>query len=159
LIDQNVVWRSRVEGVRENVAAEVKVQLVEGTTGVASARNHAFVIDRNPEKGGNDLGFTGGEVLFASIGACIMTTMIGAASARDIELTKIEFRVSGEEGGSPARFSPIKVDAVVEGNTSDEELAKLLTIAERGCSVSNTVIHGAPVTVNHQLGAPSVAAS
>jgi putative redox protein len=158
LIDPTVVSRSSVQGDRGNVAAEVKVQLVEGTTGVASARNHAFVIDRSPEKGGNDLGFTGGEVLFASIGTCIMTTMIGAARARDIELTKVEFRVSGEVGEAPSRFTAIKVDAVVEGNASDEELAKLLTIAERGCSVSNTVIHGAPITVNHQLGAASAAA-
>lgn len=134
------------------MASEVRVKLLDGTTGVASARQHAFVIDRTPEKGGNDLGFAGGEVLFASIGACIMTTMIGAARARDIELTKIEFRVSGEEGGSPSRFVAIHVDAIVEGNAPDAELAKLLTIAERGCSVSNTVKHGAPITLSHNLG-------
>ena len=57
------------------MATEVRVKLLEGTTGVASARQHAIVVDRSPHLGGNDLGFTGGELLFTSIGTCILTTL------------------------------------------------------------------------------------
>jgi putative redox protein len=129
------------------MASEVRVKLLEGTTGVASARQHAIVVDRSPNLGGNDLGFTGGELLFTSIGTCILTTLVGAARQRDIELTKVEFKVSGEGSGTPYRFTSIHVDAVVEGNASDEELQKLLELAERVCAVSNTVKEGAPISL------------
>jgi putative redox protein len=141
------------------MASEVMVKLLEGTTGVASAGKHAIVVDRSPNLGGNDLGFTGGELLFSSIGTCILTTMIGAARQRDIEITKAEFKVSGEGSGTPYRFTSIHIDAVVEGNAPDEELQKLVELAERVCAVSNTVKEGAPITLTrHASLAATVAA-
>lgn len=132
------------------MATEVKIQLVEGTMGVAIARQHAIVIDRNASLGGSDLGFTGGEVFFSGIGTCLMTTLIGAARARNIELSKIEFTITGEQETAPSRWTSINVDAVVEGNASPEEIQKLVTIAERSCIVSNTVALGAPIHMNLQ---------
>jgi len=140
------------------MATEVKIKLVEGTMGVAIARQHAIVIDRNANLGGSDLGFTGGEVFFSGIGTCLMTTLIGAARARDIELTKIEFTISGETETAPSRWTSITVDAEVEGNASREEIQKLVTIAERSCIVSNTVALGAPIHMNLQ-NAPEPAAA
>jgi putative redox protein len=132
------------------MASEVRVRLLEGTTGVASARQHAIVVDRSPNLGGNDLGFTGGELLFTSIGTCILTTLVGAARQRDVKLTNVEFKISGEGSGTPYRFTSIHIDAVVEGNASDEELQKLLELAERVCAVSNTVKEGAPISLTRR---------
>jgi putative redox protein len=141
------------------MATEVKVQLVEGTLGVAIARQHAIVVDRNANLGGTDLGFTGGEVFFSGIGTCLLTTLIGAARARDITLTKVEFSISGEQETSPSRWTAINVNAVVEGDASPEEIQKLVTIAERSCIVSNTVALGAPihVSLNQTAGSPALA--
>ena len=130
------------------LASEVRVKLLEGTVGVASARSHAIVVDRSPELGGADLGFTGGEVLFASIGTCLLTTLVGAARNKKIEMTKIEFTITGESASNPSRFASIDVQAVVEGNASDEELAELLELAEKRCTVSNTIAVGAPINVS-----------
>jgi putative redox protein len=139
------------------MATEVRVKLLEGTTGVASAGKHAIVVDRSPNLGGNDLGFTGGELLFTSIGTCILTTLIGAARQRNVELTKVEFKVSGESGGTPTRFTSIHVDAVVEGNAPDEEIQKLVELAERICSVSNTVKEGAEISLTRHASLEAVA--
>lgn len=141
------------------MATEVKVQLVEGTLGVAIARQHAIVVDRNANLGGSDLGFTGGEVFFSGIGTCLLTTLIGAARHRNIELTKVEFSISGETESNPSRWTSINVNAVVEGNASPEEIQKLVTIAERSCIVSNTVALGAPIHVTLNQGAQEPALS
>ena len=61
--------------------------------------------------------------------------------------TKVEFKVSGEGSGTPYRYTSIHVDAVIEGNAPDEELQKLLELAERVCAISNTVKEGAPISL------------
>ena len=138
------------------MATEIRVKLLEGTTGVASARQHAIVVDRSPNLGGNDLGFTGGELLFTSIGTCILTTLVGAARQRNVELTKVEFKVSGESGGTPSRFTSIHVDAVIEGDAPDEVLQNLLELAERICAVSNTIKEGAPISLTRHASLEAV---
>jgi uncharacterized OsmC-like protein len=125
----------------------VKVQMVEGTMGVATGGPHAIVVDRSLANGGTYRGMVGGELLFTAIGTCLMTTLIGAARARDIELTRLEFDVSGVHADSPSRYVSIDVSAVIEADVHDEALDHLLTIAERGCTVSNTVRGTTPINV------------
>lgn len=125
----------------------VNVRLVEGTMGIATAGPHAVVVDRSLESDGTYLGMIGGELLFTAIGACLMTTLVGAARKRQIELTRVEFNVTGEHKGSPSRFVSIDVEAIIEANTTDKEIEKLLTIAERGCTVSNTIARSAPIQI------------
>lgn len=129
----------------------VKVKLVEGTMGVATAGPHAVVVDRSLANGGTYLGMVGGELLLAAVGTCLMTTLIGAARARSIELTRLEFDVSGTHEDAPSRYTAIDVVATVEADASQEELDKLLRIAERACTVSNTISRSAPITVARAL--------
>lgn len=133
----------------------VNVKLVDGTMGIATAGPHAVVVDRSLENDGTYLGMIGGELLFTAIGACLMTTLVGAARKRNIELTRVEFNVTGEHEGAPSRFVSIDVEAIVEGDASQDEIDKLLKIAERACTVSNTIGRSAPVEVKR---ASSVAA-
>lgn len=125
----------------------VSVRLVDGTMGVATAGPHAIVVDRSVANGGTYLGMVGGELLFAAIGTCLMTTLIGAARARNIALTKVEFSVSGTHEDGPSRYTSIDVEAVVEADAPQSDIDKLLAIAERACTVSNTVSRSAPIAV------------
>lgn len=134
--------------------ATVNVRLVEGTMGVATAGPHAIVVDRSLSNGGTYLGMVGGELLFTAIGTCLMTTLIGAARARNIELSRVEFNVSGEHADAPSRYVSIDIEALVEGDATQEEIDKLLAIAERGCTISNTVARGAPVNVRRVVAEP-----
>ncbi len=125
--------------------------------GVASAGPHAIVVDRNIEKGGTYLGMVGGEILLSAVGTCLMTTLIGAAQARNINLTRLEFNVSAVYADAPSRYTSIAVEAIVEADATDAEIEKLLTIAERGCTVSNTISQGAPVGVSRKVAELGVA--
>lgn len=129
----------------------VNVKLVEGTMGVATAGQHAIVVDRSLEKGGTYLGMVGGEILLSAIGACLMTTFVGAARAREIAVTRLEFNVSSVHEDGPSRYSSIQIEAVVDAEADDAEIDKLLAIAERGCTVSNTVARGAVIGVTRQI--------
>ena len=129
----------------------VNVKLVEGTVGIATAGPHAMVVDRSFANGGTYLGMVGGEILLSAIGTCLMTTLVGAARAREIELTRLEFNVSAVYEDAPSRYSAIEIEAIVEGNASDAEIDKLLAIAERGCTVSNTVSRGATIGVTRRV--------
>ena len=100
------------------MASEVKVKLVEGTTGIAIADGNAIVVDRSSQLGGTELGFKGGDLFLSSIGTCILTTLIGQARRKGVELTKVEFTLSGKSGGSPTRLTEINIDAIVEGLAS-----------------------------------------
>jgi putative redox protein len=131
--------------------AGVNVKLVDGTMGIATAGPHAIVVDRSLANGGTYLGMVGGELLFTAIGTCLMTTLIGAARARNIELTKVEFDVSGVHEDAPSRFTSIDIAAVVEADATQEEIDKLLAIAERACTISNTVSRSAPITVRRTV--------
>lgn len=128
----------------------VNVKLVEGTMGVASAGPHAIVVDRSLAAGGTYLGMVGGEILLSAIGTCLMTTFIGAARARNIELTRLEFNVSRVHEDAPSRYTSIGIEAIVEADASDEDINKLLAIAERGCTVTNTVARGATINVTRK---------
>mgnify|MGYP002682858851 CR=1 FL=1 len=129
----------------------VNVKLVEGTMGVATAGPHAIVVDRSLANGGTYLGMVGGEILLSAIGTCLMTTLIGAARARDIALTRLEFNVSGVHEDAPSRYTSIEIEAIVEAEASDEDIGKLLAIAERGCTVSNTVARSASIGVTRKV--------
>jgi putative redox protein len=129
----------------------VNVKLVEGTMGVATAGPHAMVVDRSLANGGTYLGMVGGEILLSAIGSCLMTTLVGAARAREIELTRLEFNVSAAHEDAPSRYTGIEIEAIVEGDATEAELDKLLTIAEHGCTVSNTVSRGATIWVRRKV--------
>jgi putative redox protein len=131
----------------------VNVKMVEGTMGVATAGPHAIVVDRSLSNGGTYQGMVGGELLFTSIGTCLMTTLIGAARARDIELRKLEFEVSGEHADAPSRYVSIDVDVIIEADVDEMTLDRLLTIAERSCMVSNTIRGATPIRVRRVVPA------
>ncbi|MGI8644143.1 MAG: OsmC family protein [Thermomicrobiales bacterium] len=126
---------------------DVRVRMVEGSMSVASGRGHAVVVDRPVDKGGTDLGFLGGELLLASEGGCFLSNLVAAAKAREIRLDRVDVMVRGTQADAPPRFAAIALDVVIESDASDEEIAKLLQIAERGCIVSNTLRQGTELTV------------
>ncbi|MGH2562424.1 MAG: OsmC family protein [Thermomicrobiales bacterium] len=130
--------------------SEVRARLVDGFTGLISARTHALTVDRRVERGGADLGLSGGELLLAALGGCFLTTLAGAAEARGITVHRVDVTVRGLEAPGPSRYTDVTIDADVDADAPDEEIDKLLLIAERGCTVSNTLKSGASITVSRR---------
>jgi len=124
-----------------------RVRLVEGSTSIASARSHSVVVDRPLDKGGGDLGFLGGELLLVAEGGCLMSNLAAAATARNITLKRAEATVRGIQADAPPRFAEIIVEVAIAADAPDDEIEKLLVIAERACIVSNTLRGGTALTV------------
>ena len=117
----------------------VTVTRVQQTSTSESAiREHTVLVDRPRDKGGQDRGPMGGEILLAALGGCFMSNLIAAAGARAVTVDGLAVVVRGSLAAAPPRFASIEME--VQGRASDPEaLDKLVTIAERASIVHNTL--------------------
>jgi putative redox protein len=130
----------------EGMNVQVKVKQISATASEGIDRNHKVVMDRPETKGGENQGPMGGENLLMSLGGCFMSNLLAAAVARDTILTDVSLTIIGKLGNQPARFE--RVDMKVNAKLQDRKLMeKLLTIAERGCIVANTLKQGLDVQI------------
>lgn len=102
------------------------------------SRTHRIRMDRPEAKGGENRGPMGGEVLLMSLGGCFMSNLLAAVAARDAAVSNVQLTISGSLENSPPRYSAVEVLVSAEYAVR-EEVEKLITIAERGCIVANTL--------------------
>jgi len=112
------------------------------------SRTHRIRMDRPESKGGENRGPMGGEVLLMGLGGCFMSNLLAAVAARDAVVTDVQLVISGMLENSPPRYSAVEVLVSAE-YTDREDMEKLITIAERGCIVANTLKEA--VKLNIQL--------
>lgn len=124
---------------------QIKVNRKGRTASEAHIRDHAVVMDRPEEKGGENEGPMGGETMLAALGGCFMSNLVAAAAAREAELGDVELAITATIDGNPAVVQ--RIDMTVTGSASGEPLEKLVTIAERGCITANTLKQGLPIEV------------
>ena len=116
------------------------------STSRATARTHSLLIDRPVEKGGEDKGPLGGELLLASLGGCFVSTLLAAVRTREADVSNVRVAVTGTIGGVPERVEAISMRVSAQYRDEDE-LRKLLAIAERGCLVTNTLKEAVVISV------------
>jgi len=125
---------------------EARVDQIGPTTGQGTARTHSVVIDRPVEKGGNDRGPLGGELLLLSLGGCFLSNLLAAAGSRSAEVSNIRITVTGTVGGVPERFEAMEMRVAAKYSDS-EMMRKLVAVAERGCLVTNTLRTALSLTI------------
>lgn len=122
------------------MAQEVHVQVnqISASTSECTARQHKALSDRPEAKGGADRGPMGGEMLLMGLGGCFMSNLLAAVKAREAAVSDLNVALSATLTEAPARFSEVKL--TISGNYADKAgMEKLVTIAERGCIVANTI--------------------
>lgn len=125
---------------------QVDIRQADFSSSTARTRGHELTMDRPEAKGGQDKGPMGGEALLMALGGCFMSNLLAAAKAREIELRDVEARISGELADAPARYT--RVHMRVESRSGHvSELPKLVSIAERGCLVANTLGKALELTI------------
>ena len=125
---------------------QVQVDQVGACTSQGTARSHSVLIDRPVQKGGEDRGPLGGELLLLSLGGCFLSNLLAAIRARSAAVSNVRVTVMGAVGGTPERVEAFTLR--IQADYDDEELTrKLIAIAERGCIVTNTLKLAAPVEV------------
>ena len=118
----------------------------ETSTSESAIREHRVLVDRPTDKGGQDQGPMGGELLLAALGGCFMSNLIAAAVARAVKVEGLAVVVRGSLVAGPPRFASIEME--VQGRASDPgALDKLVTIAERACIVHNTLQPAVPIKI------------
>lgn len=128
------------------------IEHVNHTTSRATVRTHTMLVDRGTPKGGFDLGPAGGEYQLVALGGCFTSHLLAAIRARGNVMTNVRVDVTGTLDGSPERFTVFTVN--VTADCLDANIArKLITIAERGCQVLNTLRSVVPIAITFE-GAP-----
>jgi putative redox protein len=116
----------------------VQSSQVGPTTLEASIRSHRVLVDRPEAKGGSDRGPMGGELLLAALGGCFASTLFAAVAARNADVHDVEVTIVGTLEEQPSRFSTVAM--TVAATTGDADaFERLVTMAERGCIVANTL--------------------
>jgi putative redox protein len=103
-------------------------------------------MDRPEAKGGTNEGMMGGEAVLTGLGGCFMSNLLAAAKARNIEIKNACANIEADIADAPARFTAIRMNVSAQCD-APEELSKLVTIAERGCVVANTLRAAVELTV------------
>lgn len=118
--------------------ARVQVKQISATTSECTARQHRSLSDRPEAKGGEDRGPMGGELLLMGLGGCFMSNLLAAVRAREAQVSNLTIDIAGSLAEAPARFEAVRM--TISGTYADRtEMEKLVTIAERGCIVANTL--------------------
>lgn len=130
------------------MAKTISVDVVQigPSTSQATARTHSVLIDRPQEKGGEDRGPLGGELLLVSLGGCFMSTLLAAIRTREADVSGVRVTVTGTIGGVPDRFESMTLRVSAKHSDADS-LRKLLLMAERGCLVTNTLRDAVVISV------------
>ncbi len=121
----------------DSVQVTVSVHQIGPTASEGMARDHRVVMDRPEAKGGQNKGAMGGENLLMSLGGCFMSNLLAAAKSRETDISDVRCEIAGTLETAPPRFSAVTM--AVSANMDSDQLEKLVTIAERGCIVANTM--------------------
>jgi putative redox protein len=139
------------------MANEIKVVLrqVSASASEATMGKHQVLVDRPVPKGGSDVGPMGGQLFLSAIGGCFMSNLLAAIRARDAEISNVSAEVTGSIVDSPARFVAIDVNVSAE-NGNHEVLEHMVTIADRGCIMMNTLRDKLELTIRIGAARPLV---
>ncbi len=122
----------------EAVKVNVSVDQIGPTASEGKARDHTVVMDRPEAKGGENRGAMGGENLLMALGGCFMSNLLAAAKSRESDMSNVKLSITGTLDAAPPSFSAVEMKIAAEYNDK-EAMQKLVTIAERGCIVANTL--------------------
>ena len=125
---------------------EAIVEQVGASTSKASVRTHQILVDRPGEKGGENRGPMGGELLLVSLGGCFMSNLLAAIAARSADISHVKVKLTGTVGGVPDRYEAIDMRVSARYGDADQ-MRKLVTISERGCLVTNTLRDAVLITI------------
>jgi putative redox protein len=135
---------------------------------LATHSPHGWLIDEAAADGGNDLGPDPYQVLLSALGACTAMTLFMYARRKGWDLQEVAVHVTHDRvhaadcvlctqeeidaAGPGGRIELIQKQISLRGDLSEEQVARLLEIADR-CPVHRT-LEGRPKIVSSTLAGP-----
>lgn len=118
----------------------VVVERIEGKTLRVTAGNATTMIDGAGTDGST--GFRSVDLLLASLGSCMVGTMLSAAAEAAIEVTDVRVELRPVVSLTPhERVSRIRMKMTISGSITDEDRVALTAAAE-SCKVHSSLHHG-----------------
>ena len=121
-----------------SVQIKANVKQVSVSASQGTAREHSVYCDRPEAKGGSNKGAMGGELFLMGLGGCFMSNLLAAVQAREVDVSDLNIELNATLEEAPPHFSAVEL--TITGNYPDKNtMQKLVTIADRGCIVANTI--------------------
>ena len=117
---------------------QVQVTQISSSASEGTAREHTTIMDRPNAKGGENRGAMGGEHLLMALGGCFMSNLLAAIQSREAAVSNVNLAIGGTLESAPPHFSAVEMTVSAEFDDRDL-MEKLVTIAEKGCIVANTL--------------------
>jgi putative redox protein len=126
---------------------KVTVNQIGPSSSQGTAREHTAIMDRPEAKGGENRGAMGGEHLLMALGGCFMSNLLAAIQSREADVSNVNMDIFGTLESAPPHFSAVEMKISADYNDR-EQMEKLITIAERGCIVANTLKDAVDLSIN-----------
>lgn len=110
-------------------------------------RTHSWVADEPPELDGDGLGPNPFDLLLASLGACLMITVVHYAGQAKIPLERLFIDLEGDHGADKKYHAQATLRA--RGELSDSDMQRLERAAHR-CPVHAILEQGADIQIHVQ---------
>ncbi len=127
-----------------------RVQMVTvdgGPTALGSAGPLTLVADRPIAAGGGGHGFSGGQLLYLSIAACVSNDLYREAGSLGIALRRVAVEVDGDFPARGAPSTPISVVVDVEADAPEEAIDDLIAEVDRVAEIPNSLRGTVPVVI------------
>ncbi len=132
-------------------AIKVELRTVDGgPTSVMSSGPFTVIADRPVAGGGRGLGFNGGQLLYASIAACVSNDLYREAATLGISLSRVSLTVEGKFPGRGEPSGPVTVEVELEGDAPDARLDELLAIVDQVAEIPNSMRGTTPIEIRRR---------
>ena len=118
----------------------------DGPTALGSAGPFTLVADRPAGAGGGGLGFSGGQLLYLAVAACVSNDLYREAATRGVRLSEVEVRVDGDFPSRGIASTPITYELEVTGDAPAVELQALVEVVDRIAEIPVSLRMGTSVT-------------
>ena len=133
-------------------AYRIELRSVDGgPTAILSSGPFTVVADRPVAAGGRGLGFNGGQLMYASIAACVSNDLYREASTLGIRLSRVEITVDGDFPARGQPSTPVSVDVQLEGDADDARLDELLAVVDRVAEIPNSMRGTTPIVIRRKV--------
>jgi uncharacterized OsmC-like protein len=121
-------------------AYRVELRSVDGgPTAVISAGPFTVVADRPTAGGGRGLGFSGGQLMYAAIAACVSNDLYREAATLGIGVARVALIVDGDFPTRGQGSTPVAIDLELAGDAPVERLRELVEIVDEVAEIPNSM--------------------
>ena len=133
-------------------AYRIELRSVDGgPTAVLSSGPYTVLADRPVAAGGRGLGFNGGQLMYASIAACVSNDLYREAATMGIRLTRVAITVDGDFPARGQPSTPITVEVELEGDADNPRLDELLRLVDGIAEIPNSIRGTTPIEIRRRV--------